>query len=82
MTQPIHCPCIYCEEDRERGRPLRLAKWRNTGKFWAPYGTNAGPVAGVERDRAHLFGPQHTAVLRNNHHFMIVKPRASSTRST
>ncbi len=68
------CPCVYCQVDHEHERPLRLAKWRDTGLFWAPYGPKGAPVTGVQRADAHYFGPQHTAVLRANPHFIIVKP--------
>lgn len=75
------CPCVWCQVDNDKGRPLRLARWRDGGTYWAPYRTDHREWPGVDRERASLFGPQHTAEIRRNPLFVIVKPRASAVAS-
>jgi hypothetical protein len=75
MCKTEVCPCVSCRVAHDKGEPMRLAKWRDTGLYWAPYGRPFTPVTGVTRDKAHLFGPRHAAELRKNPHFIIVKPR-------
>ena len=67
------CPCIWCQVDFVRQRTMRLVRWRNTGLYWAPYGTSSNPVTGVKRGKAHLFGPQHLAKIGNKQ-LVAVKP--------
>ncbi len=71
-TLPV-CPCVYCEVDRDKGRSQRRVRWRDTKLYWAPYAYPANPVTGVPRAKAHLFGPRHAAVLRQNKLFQVMK---------
>jgi hypothetical protein len=75
MTSPKRnlCPCVCCQIDAAKGKPLRLARWRDTGRWWAPF--RGLPIEGTTREAASLFGPRHAGVLRANPSFVIVKPR-------
>jgi len=57
------CPCAECSVDRDRGEPQYLARWPGTDLYWAPYGPQAGPVTGVPRAEARLFGPRHAGQI-------------------
>jgi hypothetical protein len=56
MKTPTNCPCVYCEVDRENGRPVYLARWRDTRDYYAP--DRYRPSVSTQRE-AMRFGPRH-----------------------
>jgi hypothetical protein len=62
------CPCLACQADAEKGRPMFIARWKLQSKskkvWWAPFRRVFGERSSgfyENRKDASAFGPMHAS---------------------